>query len=561
MQQPLSARPLVSAGTAAFTYAVLFAALMRNWVVVATDSVAATSPFGVADARLIVWVLDWVHRGLLTDWSRLLDAPINHPAAAQLTGTEHFLTAQLLYSPLRLAVGQPIIAANLTAMLTYPLTATAMYAFSTAAGVGFVPAFASGALLALGPFQTPANLHVLQHLPLFLPLAALALLRLRQAPGWRRTIVLALVLFAGMASSYYMAFMLCAALVPWALVEIGSAPRLRTRLASAALAALLVAIVALLVLSMPYLARAGEAGRPPWTEWSSQATVVLRLLRQYAVGGQDSLGLPLLFASTLAISAAFARDLRRYVIASLVVAASGMFLALGGTGLVASWNLPGVLGDLAQLAGRFFYIYPRGLLLVSFAGCVLAALGLESLRRAAPRAGNAAAAAILIVVMLTRGPALGASVLSEVDAFTRHSGAYARIGSMVGAGGGSLLEMPRQPREGLNDSRAMMGQLIHRVPLITGHTGYLPAARRDVDEAVRKLPDPQALRWLVQTTELRWIILRPQADWRGDARNRFLHGLEVGGWVRELRSAGDLLLVEVGDPIGDGGQPHGGAAR
>jgi hypothetical protein len=542
-------RSVATAAGAALAYGALFLWLLRGWLAVATDSVAATAPTGLADARLIVWVLDWVYHGLWSDWSLLIDAPINYPAPAQLTGSEHFGSSQLLYTPIRWATGNPILAANLTVMLSYPLTAMAMYAFLVAAGVAPLAAFTSGLLLALGPYQTPANLHVLQHLPTFLPLAALALLRLRQTPSPRRAALLALALLAGLISSYYTAFMLCAAIVPWALVEIGSAPVPRRRLATGAAGALLAAIAVLVLLSLPYLARAGGAARSPWSEWSWQAATILQRLAHYAFAGPDSLGVPLLAGAALGLLAVKAPDLRRYVAAALAVSAVGVFLVLGGTRLLASSDLPGVLGELASVAGRFFYIFPRGILLLSFAGSVLAGLGLEVVRRSAPGVGNAAAACLSIAMLISRGPTLGNPVLTEVDAFTQHRAAYRRIGAVIEKrGGGSLLELPRQPREKLNDSRAMMGQLIHRAPLITGHTGYQPPHRNAVDALIRQLPSQRALAELVRTRGLRWIVLRPQADWSTGQRDPFLRRLRAGGWIVEIHRADALVLVEVRDP-------------
>ncbi len=547
-----SGLPVVAA---LLVFTVLFFWLNRGWLAVAGDSVAVIAETGQADARLIVWVLDWVFRSLVTDWSVLVDAPINHPAPAQLTGSEHFGSTQLLYAPIRMATGNPILAANLTAMLCYPLAATAMYAFLRAAGVATMPAFVSGVMLALGPFQTPGNLHILQYLPLYFPLAVVALLRLRQSPALGRAIVLVLALTAAMTSSYYTAMMLCAAFVPWALVEIGTAPRRRGFMAIAATSALLVAIAALVILSLPYLDRAAAAApRTPLREylgeWSWSAAIIWSRLKLYALDpGPIGLAPSLMVASLLGGTAFFEQDLRRYASAALLVTAAGLFLLLGGTGLVASYELPGPIGALASLADRFFSVYPRATLLLSFAGSVLAGLGLETVRRRFPLVGNAAATILLGVVLASTGRTLGAPVLIEVDSYTVHRAAYARIGEIISArGGGSLLELPRLPGEARNDSRAMMGQLVHQAPLITGHTGYQPPGRAEVDELIRRLPDGKALDQLARTTGLRWIVLRPTADWRFPRRySELVRRLQAQNWVRGSYPAGALLLLELRD--------------
>ncbi len=535
-------------------YLAIFFWLNRRWLTVADDSIAATLITRQADARLIVWVLEWVYSALVSDWSVLVHAPINHPAPAQLTSSEHFGSSQLLYAPIRLVSGNPILSANIAAILCYPLAASVMYAFLTAAGVAAAPAFASGLMLALGPYQTPGNLHILQYLPLFLPLAALALLRLRQMPNTARAALLAAALIAGLTSSYYTAMMLCAAIVPWAVVEIGTAPRQRVRLALYATAAFLVAVLALIAISLPYLDRADNAATRTAVldilgGWSWSADVIVERIKLNATGaGTNSLGLPLIVASTVGVFAFFHRDLARYAVAALTVAAAGLFLILGGTGLVVSWQLPGPLGELATLADRFFSLYPRASLMIAFAGSVLTALGLESVRRRLPLVGNGAALCVLVAMLVSRGSILGAPVLIPVDAFKEHREAYERIGLIIAerGGSGSLVELPRAPNEGRNDSRSMMAQLIHHAPLIVGHTGYNPPGRAQVDGWIRRLPDGQALGRLVRDTELRWIVLKPLVEWPSPGhRSDIVRRFEAEGWVREVHQVGEMLLLEL----------------
>jgi hypothetical protein len=138
------------------------------------------------DARLIVWVLDWVRHALGTSPRALFDPPLNWPAPGQLAGSEHFLSSQLLFVPLRWLTGSSLAAANLTALLSYVLAVLCMDVLLVALGVepwaAFVAAFAYG----FGWIGRPGRLHILQSQHFYVPLVALALHRLRARPTpWR----------------------------------------------------------------------------------------------------------------------------------------------------------------------------------------------------------------------------------------------------------------------------------------------------------------------------------------------------------------------------------------
>ena len=77
------------------------------------------------DAQLIVWILSWVAHALGHAPTTLLEANINHPAPAQLTGSDYFLSSQLLFAPLEIATGNAVLATNLTALATYCLAGLA----------------------------------------------------------------------------------------------------------------------------------------------------------------------------------------------------------------------------------------------------------------------------------------------------------------------------------------------------------------------------------------------------------------------------------------------------
>jgi hypothetical protein len=88
-----------------------------------------------ADARLIVWALAWDVHALVTQPLRLFDANIFHPAPGMLAGAENLLATALAVAPVQLASRNPVLAANVAAMATYPLAAVLRYALARALGL------------------------------------------------------------------------------------------------------------------------------------------------------------------------------------------------------------------------------------------------------------------------------------------------------------------------------------------------------------------------------------------------------------------------------------------
>src|SRR5882724_3152341 len=70
------------------SYVLVFALLAIPWL----REAAFALPVHIysQDSVLIVWVLAWVAHSIVACPREILNAPINFPAPAQLTGTEHF---------------------------------------------------------------------------------------------------------------------------------------------------------------------------------------------------------------------------------------------------------------------------------------------------------------------------------------------------------------------------------------------------------------------------------------------------------------------------------------
>lgn len=494
-------------------YFVLFGVLTRPWWSAAGDAVTlANDP---RDARLIVWILGWVSHALAHAPARLFDAPIFHPAPGQLAGSEHLLSAQLAFAPVYAATGNPVLAANLAALLCLPAAAFAMDRLLVAQGLGRMAAWLGGLVFAIGLTVVPPSLQWLQHPVVFLPLVALRLQRLRERPRAREAGILALVVAAGMFSSYYMAVLVAVTAAVWGAFELWRCEARRARFAVGATAAVLVAGLALVAISGPYLRRlSGPSASQPALAgmdsfWARAGWVVL------GVEARDPLWLGLMM---LTIGGAAVSLRSRACERGLGVTALA-FVALGGLLLVFGWP------EAFERWLGFFRTRTRYLLLSNFGLSVLAAVAMDRLRRLLSwRGGDAALLAVGAGLLLAGRLDLVAKRSDPVLA-VRDRQHYRQLRLLAEEHGpGPLLELPHVV-SALQDGspEAMVGQLEHGLPLVTGFTGYPPDHAAFLHHLLTALPARAALETLIDATHLRWILVRSAEAWpKPGTRTRFL---------------------------------------
>src|SRR5262249_13247040 len=146
-----------------------------------------------------------------------------------LAGSEHFLSSQLLFVPLRWLTDSSLAAANLTALLSYVLAVLCMDALLIALGIEPWAAFLVSFAYGFGWIGRPGRLHILQSQHFYLPLVALTLHRLRTRPTRGRALAVAAVLTAGLLSSYHMAVYLSVGAAIWGIAELARAGEGRER--------------------------------------------------------------------------------------------------------------------------------------------------------------------------------------------------------------------------------------------------------------------------------------------------------------------------------------------
>ena len=95
---------------------------------------AAAVPGDIGDPLLNTWIIAWDAHSALTDplglvqgGSGLFDANIFFPLPNTLAFSEHLFSTAALVLPLGQVSGQPVIAYNLSLLLSFPLAGLGMY--------------------------------------------------------------------------------------------------------------------------------------------------------------------------------------------------------------------------------------------------------------------------------------------------------------------------------------------------------------------------------------------------------------------------------------------------
>ncbi|MEW6270961.1 MAG: hypothetical protein AB1689_16885 [Thermodesulfobacteriota bacterium] len=545
-------------------YLVLFAALSLRWLASAAEGIPINTVYARGDTRLLTWILWWVSRSITGDAGSVLDAPINYPATGQLTGSEHFAALQLLFFPAFAATGNAVLAVNLVLFLAYPLAAWLMSRLLV--GLRFDPLVACvvGLAFALGAHQVPTHVHQMHVLPLYLPAVALALHRLREAQDARALLPLVAVFGLACLTAYYTVAVLVQVVVLWTGTELLRRRPGRLRFALQVGIVVTGCLGLLWLASRPYLMRARLVGSLADVEatvrlMAAMSSVHLRL------GAVEIFGAVSLVLAVAGCAGLLARRRRPIALLGIALVAAGAFLVCGGGLTVVSALPPSPLTDLLRLSVTFIRALSRYAVIVGFGVALLGAVGLHLATRALPRAGAAILLAfVALAVVGERGRRLWTQDIEHIRAVTSDAPVYARVAAITAqAGRGPLLELPLSSFGYSLQPEAMMGSMQHELPLVSGHTGYLPPHRPVVDATIERLPAEGALQDLVDMTRVGWILLRPARYWADvETRASFARELtslsgvgpawEIDGWTllavrREPRHADWFDAIARGD--------------
>lgn len=522
---------------------------LRSAATAIPDRAALGDAAAGADSRLVLWILSWATHALSTDPRGLFDANIFHPAPRMLAGSEHLLGFVPLAAPIYLATGNPVLAGNVVAFVTYPLAALAMYALLRQLELGRWVAAAGAVAFAVGPLRIPADVHVVQYSNHCLPVVLLAAL----AVGSRTGLWLAGVTMLAALSSYYIAALVFVLLGVETIV---------TALSRGAKTAGLVALwtaagfAAVLLLATPYVSGTGPAAvlRAPAATigvskilgYLIQPQLVDPGNRQFGIGwgvaalASVGLSLPLLLCR--------APSVRWWRWVALTVAGYGLafgpYVAVNGTEIPLPYSivLHTPLWGLRAFP-RFAVLGHMGLVgLAAEAGAVVLEGATSRASRTVFGAGLVLAAALPRVLSLTSLPL---TALPSGDAIPEAYRWLARHAE------GPLLEPPGPgvtPRGILLQTESMYFSTFHWLPLLNGQTGYYPPwFTRAVANEIDNLPAPAAIQALVDLTHVRWILVRPQRVGPGKFR-QWLAATATAPGLRQLRLGDDLLLEVLSAP-------------
>ena len=126
------------------------------------------------DPLLIAAILQWnaTHVPFTQAWWQF---PIFWPAPDTLAFSEHFLGVSPIATPLIWLTGDPVTAANLTALLTFPMCALAAFALVRRLTSSTAAAFVAGLVYGFGPYRMSQLAHLQMLAVQWIPLALLGL--------------------------------------------------------------------------------------------------------------------------------------------------------------------------------------------------------------------------------------------------------------------------------------------------------------------------------------------------------------------------------------------------
>lgn len=462
-----------------------------------------------ADSALVVWILAWVPHALWSNPLGLLDANVLHPTPQSLLGSETLLSFALVSGPIYAATGNAVLAANVTTFLTFVLAGWLFYLVLRREGLHPLACAIAAAAFAFGPMRIPPRVHIVQFSNLVLPLLALAF------TARRRTPLVFLAALVGFLSSAYLAAMVGVL----AAVEIAFSLR-REGLARTAGPATAVALAALpfLALGLAYASYTRDAVGGGASELHPSVGLLMQSRLLNDLSDPESIGW------LLTALAGIGLVLRRPAGPALgragwaTVAALGLILASGPELRVAEWTIPLPMALLRDTPFDALRSYNRFVILAQMGIAALAALGMDgilarSTKRASRKLRVAAQASLGLVLLIgvthPRPLALHHTELVEVPVYLPRHGFYPLLRSLPR---GPLLEIPGPTRkEDLpNEARqgdAMIASTIHWLPIVNGHTRFLPWWYPDLAAMISRVRSPQNLRGVVEMTGLRWILV------------------------------------------------------
>ncbi|HYE86572.1 MAG TPA: hypothetical protein VEA16_09470, partial [Vicinamibacterales bacterium] len=364
----------------------------------------------VPDVHLFIWTLAWDTHAFLSQPLTIFDANIYHPFANTLAYSENLIGSALFAAPIIWLTGNPVLAMNLTALLTCVLCGTGAFLLARRLNMSIAAAFLCGVIFAFSSprFIRIGQLHMtaVQWIPF-----CLAFLHTYLDRGTRRDLLLALACFTlqVLSSGHGAAFLVVAILVvlTWRFAT-GDALALRQRLRDIGVAGAYLLAPAVWIL-MPYRMAQTSAGlrrtylsdaMPGVADFLASPSRFHIYLKEELIGAlprePDAFLFPGLLAPLLATVAVATWPAQRF--ADRRIPLYGLLAALS-TAMFMAWPFE-IWKYVYWLPGfNFIRVPSRFITLTMLALGVLAALGFEKISARLPRAGRLSAAGVVALLL------------------------------------------------------------------------------------------------------------------------------------------------------------------
>lgn len=216
------------------------------------------------DPVFSAWRIARIAHQLTHDPAHLFDGNIFYPAPLTLTYSDATVLQGIVATPFIVAGVDPLIVSNALFLSAFPLCALAFFYAGWRLTSDPRAALIAGVLGALYPFHMEHYSHLELQFFCFVPLAAIGLLRMLAAPGWKTGAAFGVAVALQWLASMYFGVMLALFLAPFAVFAIAGwrVPFTRHLAAAAAVAALPI-VLAVGFVATPYLRSQGTRGDRP----------------------------------------------------------------------------------------------------------------------------------------------------------------------------------------------------------------------------------------------------------------------------------------------------------
>lgn len=525
------------------------------------------------DVLLLAWIYAWDWHALVTDPLRIFDANAFHPYPTSLAFSEaafgKLLTAGVVFG----LTGNAVLAHQTDLLLTFSLSAAAVYALLRSMSVSVGAGLLAGAVFAF----CPVRLETLHHSHLlgwqYLPVSLLFLDRTLRTGRAKDAAGFALLLLLQCLCSYYLAYMALVAVGAFAASYLLVGRRaVSIRGIFVAAVAGVAALLCLGLLSWPYLELRSIGVLPRYDLADPGGALVLRHSSNdpwrtyldpsapvpYGTASPFVGWAPLGASFIACVAAVFAKDVvrRTRIVAGTAIVVVAWALSLGPYTGVAGGLLTSPYEMFARLIPGFSSMRAPGrfALLMMLGVGMLVGFGLDAIRREILRRRFRRSAAICVAV------AFGIVVALEYRLVSRTFPAYSidieASGNTVnavlaGRQPGVVAEFPFHGEVGIEAATAMLNSTTHWHEIVNGKSGYEPKGRNLVRIVAGRMPeDAAALPAFVRLTGARYIVVRNRASgpskvdaWSKMPGIRWLHRDAEGDLLGRVEIAQQADLV------------------